>query len=371
MVPQTGPTGYGIYLDDDTNEKDPLFSLFDGDSSGELDSLTPATRTDRLGSLRCVYHRCRPEHVSGEPDKLPFRDAIAVQNIFTSLDLPSTYLQVAEGSLSLVQSMVSYDRYGNVAKYEFIAHCLTKQGNWAMALSHRRSTRNTSVFWSVDHRMNSNHLLNNLQQFQEFGFHPLLVPCIMFAETLRISMERRLSIKEKLRVLENEIHSVNRQASVGHSGDLSSSIGSFVHPQSLERIFELLNSCRAEQASREGRYELWRSYHQAITEGLEYSEKAFADLQQEKFLAAHLELKQWTTLLWRKFESLKARDMDHVERINNISDIVCTETLHCFRLIIIIVVTNKKCVSYITLFTCEIVVFSWISQELRSATVRT
>jgi hypothetical protein len=245
---------------------------------------------------------------------------MTLRHIFQRLELPVAYLQIADGSLSMVQSAIAYDKQGRARQFEFIAHCITKQGDWAMALSHRRVSKDTSVYWSVDHDTNSTLLLEEMHECLELCFHPLLLPCIMFATTVQKSQERRSAIKAKLQIIEQGAYTFSRDPTFTADADFWSN--QYDSRFKLEHLFELLQSVRREQASREGRYQLWDSYHSALLEGLEYCDQVFSDSDSDRILSAHQELKQWIGLLWKKFESLKARDMDHVQRIKNLSKIV-------------------------------------------------
>lgn len=191
-----------------------------------------------------------------------------------------------------------------------------------MALSHSPTSRCTSVFWSVDERIDSDLLLAEVGAFQDFAFHPMLVPCVMFAATLEIGIKRRHSIKQKLRVLESGTHRLIQQGAQSSINDHRGYGRLHEASASIETLFELLGSCRREQASREGRYHFWSSYHDVLVEGFKYAEQALTYVPPDLFIKAHLGLQQWTAITWRKFESLKARDVDHVARVDNVSDMV-------------------------------------------------
>ena len=83
-----------------------------------------------IGKLHCLFHRRRPHHVSGQADKLPFKNAATLRHTFSTLDLPTTYLQIADGSPAIAQAFV-LQKTTKLRRLEFIAHCVTKQGDWA------------------------------------------------------------------------------------------------------------------------------------------------------------------------------------------------------------------------------------------------
>jgi hypothetical protein len=293
------------------------------------------TGEDGLATLLCLLQRSRPSHTSGEPDKLPFIDFHTANTVFEILDLPSGYFQVADGSLSLVHA--SRCRVGagssSIRGFEFIAYCVTKQGDWSMALRHQQSTRRTSVFWSLDKRIDSERLVEQMHHLQEYACHPMLLPCIMFEAILKTGLERRHTIKAHLRVLEHEVQKANRTAAASADRTKRTDDDGETCSNDLEQLFERLQSCRRAQASREGRYELWRSFQDAIAHGFQYC-KEIPTSNNTKFAAADTALRQWFELTWTKFESLKARDKDHVERINNLSDVVCMDIYTVLQLIV-------------------------------------
>ena len=59
-----------------------------------------------------------------------------------------------------------------------------------MALTHRTNTKTTAAFLSVDSRVHSKMLLEDLHAFQ---FHPMLLPGIMFATTSKVKREQESS----------------------------------------------------------------------------------------------------------------------------------------------------------------------------------
>lgn len=320
---------HDVHYDSDNNIGSSLPHLFTQWRLRPQDTpLSSAQEPITFGCLKCVFQGSRPQHVSGRPDILPFRDAEALRHVFTSLQLPTAYLQIADGSPALAKSHITYNHERLPCMYEIVVHCVAKQGDWAMALSHKPATKCSSLFWSVDKPIDSELLLEDLTLFREYAFHPMLTPCIMFAATLRAGVERRHSIKKKLGILEDAIRTINLRGPQAADRHYHKTPYPSKPLPSIESLFELLNSCRGEQASREGRYEFWRSYHEAINEGFEYAEQALTYVPQETFSKAQSELKQWNSLVWRKLESLRARDIDHITRVNNISDRVCANTVY-------------------------------------------
>lgn len=301
------------------------------------------------GRFTCIFQRTRPHHVSGSPDKLPFKDADTLRHLFVGLHLPEAYLHIADGSPAVVQTMISHghedgddgadaDADADVipdnapVKCEFVAHCVSKQGDWALALTHDRRSRHVSAFWSVDGRIDSSRLLGELRSLQDHAFHPMLLPCIMFAETLRASVARRNAIKTRLKRLEDAILKLHRRASRLHDQDAEAYGWWAELPAEIDLLFDLLHACKKEQASREGRYEFWRSFHSAIQHGLDYAQDAMKALPRREFARVHSELRQWSALVWQKLESLKARDKDHVSRVADVSDMVRLHHLHSHRI---------------------------------------
>lgn len=158
----------------------------------------------------------------------------------------------------------------------------------------------------------------------------MLVLCIMFAAELRMSEQRRRSIKSRLRELEsclrqNILDEASSPASSAFDRDGKGPRGGeqTQQPQSLETHFQVLHSCRADQSSRKGRYRFWRSFAESLEEGFQYVESLMAASPDAHLLEAHQELRRWVDVNDKKHASLMARDEDHVCRIDNVSHMVC------------------------------------------------
>jgi hypothetical protein len=294
--------------------------------------------TPNQSTLNCIFQPTRPHHISGIPDPLPFASKSEAQTVFATLRLPPSYSQIAQGTAGSAQAHTTRNHSsGAPESFEFIAHYTSRQPSWSLSLSHDPSNKVTSVFWSVEAKMDSAALLEDLRDFERFALHPMLVPCIMYAANLRMNEERRRSIKTRVAELENSIRGmIQREAS---SPPPSSSSYSFdrdnAHknqdchgeqaPPSLETYFQVLHSCRKDQSSRKGRYRFWRNFVEALEEGFEYVEALMAesDSPDVYLLEAHRELQRWVKVNDKKLESLMARDEDHVCRVDNVSHMVC------------------------------------------------
>ncbi|KAK4496492.1 hypothetical protein PRZ48_012472 [Zasmidium cellare] len=300
-----------VPFDESTSEKLPQDFLYQAPPQ-------PTTK----GTLKLLFKKSRPYHISGKPDKLPFASAQCVRRIFHDLDLPKTYFQICSGSLVLTRSHVLRDGHSTPTGYEFIAHCPSKQGDWALALSHRISTRTTSAYWSVDHRIDSKALLSDLSALQDYAFHPMLIPIIMFSSTLQRALNRCIAVKSKLTTLEETIRLITQKAAKTTDEDFQDFNWYFKQPGGMETMFELLESCRREQTTRKGRERYWEMLYGAILEGMEYAEEGMGYVEREEWRRVQGDLKEWVAVTWMKFESLRARDEDHVSRVNDASDML-------------------------------------------------
>jgi hypothetical protein len=267
---------------------------------------------------------------------LPFASKSETQDIFNTLRLPLSYFQIAHGTAGSAQAHTTRNHNsGNPENFEFIAHYISRQGDWALALSHDAPKRVTSVFWSVDAKIDSAALLEDFRDFEKFALHPMLVPCIMFAANLRMNEQRRKSIKNRVMDLENSIRGmIQREASPSSSSfDCDDANGNHdrddddeqTAPHSLETYFQVLHSCRTDQSSRKGRYRFWRSFVESLEEGFGYVEALVADSPDIYMLEAQQELQRWVEVNDKKLESLMARDEDHVCRVDNVSHMVCCD----------------------------------------------
>lgn len=275
------------------------------------------------GSLHAIFQTSRPEHVSGRPDILPFSDKSTCKQVFSALKLPLAYLMIADGALGISHSHIIRDAFDRPIRFDFIVHCASKQGDWSMALSHSVATRDTSAFLSIELDMDKPPIVDALRTWQDYAFHPAYLPCIMFADMLRKSVKRRFQIKTRIRALEETLRTVTKAAQRAPGPEYENFDRMLEEPQRIETLFDLLHGCRKDQSSREGRYELWSTYYGAIHESLCYAENAIKWVEPEHFRKIHSDLRQWSQLTWRKFESLKARDKDHIARVDNLSAMVC------------------------------------------------
>ncbi|OQO10567.1 hypothetical protein B0A48_03865 [Cryoendolithus antarcticus] len=271
--------------------------------------------------LRCVFQRKRPAHIRGRADCLPFQGVRETEHLFDSLKLPSTYFQISDGLAGSAQAQIHYGSSAVPSSFDLITHCVSKQGDWAIALSHSAITHETTAFWSVDSRFDADELIEDLAAFKHCAAHPLLVPCIMFAANLRMSEKRRQSIKERLHRLEHSISELARVDALSDTKDLTHTRED-ADSQRLETLYEVLHSCRKDQASREGRYGFWRECNGALDEGFKYVDLLMLQAPTVPLRVAHDELLQWKNVAYHKLESLMARDKDHVNRVNTVSDLL-------------------------------------------------
>lgn len=273
-------------------------------------------------TLRYIFQNRRAHHVSGRPDPLPFKDGHTAEQVFELLSLPYSYFQIANGSLTVAEAAVHLDASGLPQTLDMIVHCISKGGDWALALSHDAAAGTTSAFCSVESCLGSADLLASVEALRGLSTHPMLIPCVMFAYILRNAVARRHAIKARLRVLERDIgllsESLLRAAHDGHQ-EPHTLADSAVH---IARLSDNLNSCRAEQGSREGRYHFWRSYHAALQKGFEYYGQILARDSRLYESESHARLLRWANLNWAQLQSLRTRDMDHVVKVNEASDMV-------------------------------------------------
>lgn len=262
-----------------------------------------------------------PPHVSGRPDYLPFADFDEVLAVFDTLRLPSSYFQIANGTPGSVHSHTYRDSHNHPIRYYMIAHCISKQGDWAIALSHDAAKMVTSVFWSLDAKIDQHAMIGDLHEFRAYVSHPMLIPCIMFAANLRMSEQRRHSIKDGLQTLESRIGQINgtKSFSCDHKDQANAT---YDQPLNLEAWLGLLQSCRQDQVSRKGKSCFWQSFVDAMEEGFSYYEQSLPPTNATHLLQVHKELKSWVALIERNLESLMARDEDHACRLDNVSHMV-------------------------------------------------
>ena len=243
--------------------------------------------------------------------------------VFQDLSLPSAYFEIADGSPATAQAYTFKKQREDPLRFELIAHCVTKQGDWAIALTHSATSGSTTVFWSLDERIDSSRLNDDLLAFPQHAVHPMLIPCIMFAATLRMAVERRHTIKDRLQMLEESIPRIGQRASI-ISEKAYDEDAAFEDSHDFDRLFTLLHSCRKDQASRKGRYDFWQSFRDVIEQGFTYFGGLLEKTPNEEYFQINSELKQWYDITWQRIESLMARDKDHIDRVEDLSQTVCT-----------------------------------------------
>lgn len=174
----------------------------------------------------------------------------------------------------------------------------------------------------MDERIHASRLLEDLAACQQYAFHPMLVPCVMLSAGLRMAVERRHLIKELLAKLEATVQALSLQSSQQTSGDTEKPPDLVLRSRHIESALELLSSCRRAQASRDGRYDFWNNFHRAVEAGLVYADVELSHVPRDSLTRAQNELRRWTALASRKFESMKARDSDHIARVDIASQMV-------------------------------------------------
>lgn len=305
------------------------YEIFRNDS--EDDALPTGFTTDNtsrhdepLGTFRLIFQKERPLHVSGQQDLLPFTDVRTLKSIFARTELPPSYFQIADGSSATALGYTTYEMKGErqPVRFELVVHCLTKQGDWAMALSHRAKTGDTSAFLSTDRRVKSTLITDELKRFSDHAFHPMLLPCIVLSMTFHMATQRRQVIKDKLNRLEQTLLSIISRPFVTPASKVLAEGGD----NEIAFLFGLLQSCRKDQDSRKGRTDFWNSLHAAIKEGFEYSEKSLAVSDNKRIFKGHQNLHQWMTLVWQRLQSLNERDQDHIDRLEDLSHMVCVRS---------------------------------------------
>jgi hypothetical protein len=256
--------------------------------------------------------------VSGTPDNLPFPNATAMRSTFEQLDLPLSYYQICDGSLTLAFSFIKRDPTGKAVGYNFAAHRITKQGDWTIALSHSATLSTTSAYLSTEACVDSSKIIRDLEEYKNDANDPTLLLCIMFYSIARDAKQRRRSLKDRLHRLEDAIKNFDRKASFdGTVGSASNDYDK--NGQDLESFFKILESCRKDQDSRNGRYEFWRSYKDALDRGFKYTKEIMSNSPNDSIFGSHQEHKEWVALTREKLQSLKARDQDYTTRLDNAS----------------------------------------------------
>ena len=109
-----------------------------------------------------------------------------------------------------------------------------------------------------------------------------------------------------------------------------------------------LNTCKKQQASRDGRHQFWRQFRKALYDGFEAADRVASPELTSAFGKAHWELNHWTSLDVSLFESLEGRDVNYRQRIQTQLGVVCLSFFSTIREIGMSIIDTSKLYSLIS-----------------------
>lgn len=290
----------------------------------------------------------RPDHVVGEPNKLPWKDRETYYEVQTALKLPWFYVPVMDHSSGIAEVFVSPKTstgQGPLGKsiqatsellltkcrIEFVAQNTNyNYDSWSLALSHSydpgKKINMTTGFFCADDKLNPASIIEHLKESKTLVIHPMLLPAIMFQKLLKSSVTHRDKLRKDIQRMEEKLRYVKGRKD--HKPDNptaeidAESEEKLYDPSYLRYLSKALNTCKKQQASRDGRQKFWRQFREVILTAIDNLELRLSSDNDAKMLKASLELKHWTSGNGRIFESLEGRDINYRARIETQLNVV-------------------------------------------------
>ncbi len=211
--------------------------------------------------------------------------------------------------------------------------------------------------------MNPSAILEHLRESASLIHHPMLLPVILFRTLIDSSSQHRSKLHKDIYAIEKELGYVsfkNQRSSCGNTllsavsdgvNDLSAPLcqpntipqdskldielqnwrndeGKLREtPEYFQHMSRRLNTCKKQQASRDGRHQFWKQFRNVLEDSFKALNELVSDEKRRQLARAQLELKHWTELEGALFESLDGRDVNYNARIETQLSVVCHHSL--------------------------------------------
>lgn len=185
--------------------------------------------------------------------------------------------------------------------------------SWSLALSYDPETCITTGFFCADKWAQKEHtqpreIIRYLIESKQHSIHPMLLPSIMFRKLLDSSVKHRDKLRIKIQSLEDQIG-----VTPGRKKKEQEKADARLDKKGLSRD---LNSCKKDQASRDGRHQFWRQFKNVLMESMDEIQKSTTEPHRDLYIQkTHHELKHLTSFNVKIFSSLDGRDINYSERI--------------------------------------------------------
>lgn len=94
-------------------------------------------------------------------------------------------------------------------------------------------------------------------------------------------------------------------------------------PEYFQQMSLRLNTCKKQQASRDGRHQFWRQFSKVLYAAFDAVDRIASPQLRSTLIHAQQELNHWVSLDVAFFESLEGRDVNYRERIKTQLGVVC------------------------------------------------
>ena len=192
--------------------------------------------------------------------------------------------------------------------------------SWSLALSYDPEKGVTTGFLSADDHIDVDAIIEQLKASGSLVLHPMLLPAIMFRTLAESNVAHLNELHTRIVDIEKELRHVKARKMGNGLIEDQEMRDEELDYRSLSRR---LNTCKKDQASRDGRHVFWRQFQERLLEAAENTGSQAADGgasqvvkgRKAHVLNADLELKQWVSFNTRIFEFLEGRDVNYGARI--------------------------------------------------------
>ena len=152
----------------------------------------------------------------------------------------------------------------------------------------------------------------------------MLLPAIMFRKLVESSVSHRDTLRKDIQRIEVLLGYVkDRKDSEQNSSNAEGVSKEKLYDASYYRFLSRqLNTCKKQQASRDGRHGFWRQFREVILDAIKELENGSSGEGKIILKRGNLELKHWTSGNARIFESLDGRDVNYRARIETQLNVV-------------------------------------------------
>lgn len=196
--------------------------------------------------------------------------------------------------------------------------------SWSLALSYDPVTQITTGFICANEKINLPAVIETLKDQKSSAIHPILLPFTMFHMLLDSSVEHHHTLHKAIQDLEGTLNH-EKKRSRDKTPSVEASLKDLEERDETLNYRDLsrqLNGCKKQQASRDGRGQFWRQFHNALVGAMKELKSSTYGNKTSVISTSHMELEHWISIVAAKFESLEGADMNYRVRIEAQLDLV-------------------------------------------------